>query len=383
MPATGHTDIPLRVRVLLVSASIGEGHDAPARILAAALQERGAETTILDALAVAGPIVQRMAGAGTQYDSQLGNVLYDVVHPFVAERPRGQRATARLIDLLAGRRIREAVEAARPDVIVSTYPGATVMLGRLRADGRLRVPLASAVTDLASLRWWVHAGVDCHLLIHPESAVEVHRIAGAGARAVAVHGLTDPRFTRPVPRSQARRRLELPVEGSVVVVSGGGWAVGDLRGAVEAALALHVGAVVVLCGRRDDVRAALEERYAGTDAVRVWGFTEQMPELLAAADVLVHSTAGLTVLEALMCGARVISFGWGRGHIRANNRAYAQLGLAAVAADRAQLVAALADALAAGPAAPLRPVLPEAADVVLALAGTTREAACPSMPGME
>jgi len=356
------------LHVLLVSASIGEGHDAPARILAAALNRRGTTTAILDALAEAGPIVGRLAGAGTQYDTRLGNVLYDVAHPLVAERPRSQHATARLIGVLAGRRILRAVEAQRPDVVVSTYPGATAVLGRLRADGLLRVPLAAAVTDLASLRWWAHPGADCHLLIHPESAVEVRAIAGPSARAPAVHGLSDPRFARPLGQAQARTALGLPVAGSLAVVSGGGWAVGELGGAVDAALAAGADTIVALCGRREDVRAAFERRFAERDAVRVWGFTEQMPELLAAADVLVHSTAGLTVLEALMCGCHVISFGWGRGHIRANNRAYAQLGLATVAVDSSQLAAALTRTLAAGAATPLRLELPAAADVVLALA---------------
>lgn len=359
---------PRRTRVLLVTASIGEGHDAPARVLAAALGRRGADARVLDALAAAGPVVQRMAGAGTQYDTRLGNALFDVAHPIVAERPRSQRAVARLICGLAGRRILAAVAAVAPDAVVSTYPGATAVLGLLREKGLLRVPLAAAVTDLASLRWWVHPGVDRHLLIHPESAGEVRAIAGAAADATAVHGLTDPRFIAPPTPAQGRAATGLPGTGSVVVVSGGGWAVGDLDGAVEAACAGGAGTVVVLCGRREDVRAALAARHAASGVVRVWGFTEQMPELLAAADVLVHSTAGLTVLEALMCGCRVISFGWGRGHIRANNRAYAQLGLAAVAGDRAQLAAALAEALAAGPAAPLRLDLPEAADVVLPLA---------------
>jgi processive 1,2-diacylglycerol beta-glucosyltransferase len=360
------------MKALMVSASIGEGHDAPARLLAAALEERGARAEILDALSVAGPIVQHMAGAGTQYDSHLGNVLFDVMHPIVAERPRSQRATARLIGLLAGERVLAAVARARPDVVVSTYPGATAVLGRLRRERRLAVPLASAVTDLASLRWWVHPGVDCHLLIHAESAVEVHGVAGADARAVAVHGLTDPRFQRPLPRADARACLGLPTDGSLAVVSGGGWAVGDLRGAVDAALDAGAASIVVLCGRRDDVRAALGERYAARPQVALWSFTDQMPEVLAAADVLVHSTAGLTVLEALMCGCRVISYGWGRGHIRANNRAYAQLGLAAVATDRAELATELRAALAAAPAVPLQPDLPEAADVVLGLvvAGT-------------
>ena len=228
------------------------------------------------------------------------------------------------------------------------------------------------MTDLASLRWWAHAGADRHLLIHPESAVEVRAVAGAAASAVAVHGLVEPRFRTPLPRLDARALLGLPAAGPVVAVSGGGWAVGDLGGADDAALAQGARTVVVLCGRREDVRATLTARYAGEAAVRVWGFTEQMAELLAAADVLVHSTAGLTVLEALMSGCRVISFGWGRGHIRRNNRAYRQLGLADVAEDRSALTAALARALAAGPALRLQLELPQAADVVLELAGAAR-----------
>ncbi len=355
-------------RVLLVSASIGEGHDAPARVLAAALRERGAEASILDALAIAGAATQRVADAGTQYDSRLGNALFDAAHVVVAERPRSQRATARLIFALAASRLLAEVDDAAPDVVVSTYPGATEMLGRLRLAGRLTTPLAAAVTDLASLRWWAHAGADRHLLIHPESAAEVRVVAGPDAQAVGVHGLTDPRFADPGDPARARTDLGLPASGSIVVVSGGGWAVGDLPGAVDAALAAGAGTVVVLCGRREDVRIALGERYQADPAVRVWGFTDEMPALLSAADVLVHSTAGLTVLEALTCGCRVISFGWGRGHIRANNRAYVRLGLAAVAADRRELAVALATALAAGPAAPLRLDLPQAADVVLALA---------------
>jgi processive 1,2-diacylglycerol beta-glucosyltransferase len=156
-----------------------------------------------------------------------------------------------------------------------------------------------------------------------------------------------------------------------VVVSGGGWAVGDLASAVDVARAaateLHV---VVLCGRNDDVRKALELRFGNDRHVHVSGFTDHMNELFAAADVLIHSTAGLTVLEAYMRGCRVISYGWGIAHIKANNRAYEAHGIARVAATREELAAALQDALE-HPRADLSQTfaaLPSAASAVLARA---------------
>jgi UDP-N-acetylglucosamine:LPS N-acetylglucosamine transferase len=354
--------------VLLVSASIGEGHDLPARVLARGLEARGAETGIVDGLAEAGPLAMRLAGAGSNFDTRLGNAAFDLSHRLVAEWRPTRRASARLVHAVGRRGLLAAIDRIGPDVVVSTYPGSTEILGRLRLTGSLGVPAISAITDLASMRYWAHPGVDVHLITHPESAAEVRAVAGTRTQVVAAYGMTDPAFRHPPAPAEARARLGLPRHGSLVVVSGGGWAVGDLEGAVAEARAAGATAQVVLCGRREDVRARLAARHAGTPDVRVWGFTDRMADLLAAADVLVHSTAGLTVLEAMMSGCRTISFGWGRGHIRANNRAYERFGLAEVALTRTQLGAALRGALQAPRARPWQPELPEAADVILAQA---------------
>src|SRR5205807_8759705 len=129
---------------------------------------------------------------------------------------------------------------------------------------------------------------------------------------------------------------------------GGGWGVGDLDGAIQAALSVDgVAAVVCLCGRNDGLRERVGERFAGEPGVRALGFVERMVDVMAAADVLVHSTAGLTVLEAWMLGCRPISYGWGVGHVRLNNRAFRRFGLADVVASEPELRAAIAHALAA------------------------------------
>jgi UDP-N-acetylglucosamine:LPS N-acetylglucosamine transferase len=254
------------------------------------------------------------------------------------------------------------------DVIVSTYPITTELLGSMRRAGRLATPVVSAITDLAALNYWAHPGIDLHLITHPESEPEVRAIAGPDARIAAVHGLTDLRFCDPPDRASARDELGLPARGSLVVVSGGGWGVGDLRGAADTALHYGADAVVVLVGHNAGVRERMQAAYGDDDRVRVWGFTDRMVTLLSAADVLIHSTAGLTVLEALMCDCRVISYGWARGHIRVNNRAYERLGMVSVARSRPQLAHALIHALGAPPLGPRVPDLPGAADLVLGLA---------------
>jgi UDP-N-acetylglucosamine:LPS N-acetylglucosamine transferase len=354
-------------RALIFSAAIGEGHDLPARVLAAEIEAEspGARATILDGLATLGWPVGSLLISASPFHSAWGNVLFDAEYWLITRVRAARLVGDALLYALCARRLMRTIAAYSPDVVISTYPGITELLGELRRRGRLQLPVVSAITDLAALRYWAHPDVDLHLLTHTESVEEVLAIAPR-SEAVPVRGLNLPEFAQPRDRLESRRALDLPADPPIVVVSGGGWAVGDLEGAVAAALERPDTFVVALCGRNEDVRARLAARFASEPRVRVIGFTDRMGDLLAAADALVHSTAGLTVLEAHVRGCPTISYGWGRAHIRANNAAFTRFGLAEVAATRRELGPALERALAQRrePDASFA-ALPSAASVVL------------------
>jgi processive 1,2-diacylglycerol beta-glucosyltransferase len=347
-------------RVLVVTADIGAGHDLPARLLDEALSERGAEVTVADAIEAAGPLVRALLRSGSETVMRRLPWLFEVQYWLALRFAPTRSFTLWLATALSARGVRRLIARERPAVIVSTYPGATEVLGRLRGRGQFDVPVVSAITDLAALRCWAHPAMAAHLIIHAESAAEVRALGGRGIEHV--RGLVRTGFERPPARADARAALGLG-GGPLVLVSGGGWGVGKVEAAADAALAAGT-EVVCLCGTNDGLRERLEAR-----GIRALGFTEQMVEWMAAADVLVHSTAGLTVLEAQLCGTHAISFGWGAGHIRANNRAYAQFGLAHVARTRAELAALLQRLVGTERPRDLDySALPAAADAVLALA---------------
>ncbi|MEA2185042.1 MAG: processive 1,2-diacylglycerol beta-glucosyltransferase [Solirubrobacteraceae bacterium] len=357
-------------RVLILSASIGEGHDLPARVLAdgLALERPDVHVRIEDGLLEMGWPIDRVVMGGSRFDSRAANVFYDIEYWCFTYAPPVRGLGGWLLDVLGGRGLLRLIEQERPDVIVSTYPGVTESLGRMRRRGALAVPVASAITDLAALRYWAHPGVDLHLITHRESTAEVRSIA-PDSRIAWTNGLTSPEFLTPRDPTEARADLGLPPDGPIVAVSGGGWAVGDLAGAAEVALRVPDATVVCLCGRNDELRERLERDFAGEPRLRAIGFTDRMGDWLAAADALVHSTAGLTVLEAIIRGCAVVSYGWGRGHIRVNNHAYRRFGLAEVATTPAELGEALRRALASRPAPDLSYAqLRSAASAVLELA---------------
>ncbi len=338
---------PERRRVLILTADIGEGHDLPARALARELEEEhpGSEVEIVDGLRAMGRLITAIVRDGSWFSfnwmPSLFSIQYFLLNSFAPTRWVALRFSYRV----GSRGLLRAIRKHDPDVIVSTYPGTTLVLGELRLRRRLDVPVVSAITDLAGLRFWAHPGIDLHTVTHRESIEEVEAIAGPGSARWA-QPPTAPEFLEPRDRHQAKRSFDLPENAPAIVVSGGGWGIGDLVGAVETALAVEGSTVLVLSGHNEHAWRRLRERFGAEQRVRLLGFTDRMSDLLAAADALIHSTAGLTVLEAQIRGCPTISYGFAVGHIRENNKAYERFGLARVATSKGELAAALREALA-------------------------------------
>jgi processive 1,2-diacylglycerol beta-glucosyltransferase len=358
-------------RVLILTASVGEGHDLPARTLADQLRAEspGTEVVTEDGLRAMGRTFVLVSEGGAGVVFYRFRWLWDAAFWLSTVGPT-RRGTQALVRALGSRGLLRLVRRVDPDVVVSVYPLTTEVLGGLRRTGRLEIPAVAAITDVAAMYYWAAPGIDLHLVTHPESIEEVREVAGEDTCVEAVHGLTRPEFAEPCDRRSARAALGLPDTGCVVLVSGGGWGVGDLDSAIDTSLSQDdVEVVACLCGRNEVLRTRLSARYAAEPRVRVIGFTEQMSEWLAAADALIHSTGGLTVLEAYVRGCPAISSAWGRGHLRANNAAFRRYGIADVVDSPDGLEPALRRALHSRRAPGLRLAdLPSAASLVLSLA---------------
>jgi processive 1,2-diacylglycerol beta-glucosyltransferase len=326
-------------RVLILSADVGEGHAAAARALAEQLEQspQATQVTVIDGLAAMGRLLRPVVEDGYRVQLRFFPWTYTIIY-WLLEHVVPIRAFARgLLCRLGSRSLARAIAEHDPDVVVSTYPAVTVVLARLRRTQAIRCPTVATITDLTGLFFWAQPGIDMHLVMYGESMRSVERIAGHGS-ARLVRPLISAEFLEPRCPLETRRGLGLPEEGRMVVVSGGGWGVGDIAGAVREFIRVpEVSSIVCLAGRNDQLASKLRSQFAGEPRVRVYGFTDKMPELLAAADVLVHSTGGVTCLEAWAAGTPVVSYGLPVGHARLNTRAMAALDLLRLANDRDEL----------------------------------------------
>lgn len=358
------------MRVLVLSAEVGESHAAMARALARDLERRhpGATVTVVNDFSVLGPRLGRLLSRGFRY--HLGTVQwsYDLAYLFFTRVGPARRAGELALYALGGSALAATVAGHAPDVVVSTYPVLNPVLARLRAAGRLQCPVVAVVGPLAGLGFWVQPGIDLHVLNYAEALPAVRRRAGS-ARARPVRPLVREEFFAPVPRAAARSALGIAADRGVVIVSGGGWGAGDLSGAIDACVAVPGVHVIAVAGRNALLRRTLAARFGDGDAVTVLGFTDRMRELLCAANVLVTATAGLSCLEARLCGCPTVCYGFPVGHVRDNTRALQRHGLARIATTPAELSRQVENLLAeARPqSCPALGPLPSAAELVLGL----------------
>jgi processive 1,2-diacylglycerol beta-glucosyltransferase len=326
-------------RILILSADVGEGHAAAARALAAQLEAAGEPTkvTVIDGLAAMGRVLRPVVEDGYRVQLRFMPWTYSIVYFLLGHIPPVRIFTTWVLCLFGSRPLARRIAAHDPDVVVSTYPAVTVVLARLRRTGAVTCPTVATITDLTGLFFWAQPGIDMHMVSYGESMAPVERIAGRGS-VRHVSPLIDAEFLQERSSAQARQALDLPLHGRAVVVSGGGWGVGDVEGAVrEFTRVPEVTSIVCLAGRNEHLENRLRDRFRDEPRVRVLGFTDRMPEILAAADVLVHSTGGVTCLEAMAAGTPVVSYGLPVGHARLNTREMAALELVRLASDTKEL----------------------------------------------
>jgi processive 1,2-diacylglycerol beta-glucosyltransferase len=337
--------------VLVISASMGAGHDGAARELAVRLQRAGHQAQVRDFLD-SGPLrLGRALRKGYEFELKHLPLAYEATYRLWYRIPWLCPLVTWLVTVVTRRRVLRWVRELEPTIVVSTYPLATLCLGRLRTTRRLAIPTINFITDFGVHPLWVHPGIDLNLAVHEEPARMAAR--RTGKPAVACGPLVSDAFAVDALPSRLQARADLglgPWERAVLVVAGS-WGVGGVESTWRAVTRDGRFTPIVVCGRDDRLRRAVTA-LAGVDGGKgvVLGWTEDMPALMSGCDALVENAGGLTSFEAMRAGLPVVSFEPIAGHGRENTAHMDAAGVSRLAASPEELIQALVSLTSPGPA---------------------------------
>ncbi len=323
-------------RFVVVTASVGAGHDGAAHELTRRLRAAGRLTECFNLLDLLPDSLAWVLRDGYHWQLRAMPRTWNWAHDALARRERPGRLVQLVIRLAAQR----LATILGDDVaaVVSTYPIASQALGRLRLSGDLGAPVFTYLTDMSVHPLWIADGVDEYLALHPcaATAAATHTPAPISVVAPAVA----PEFTSNGDRDHvalARTRFGLPLDRRLALVVAGSWGVGDIERSAREIAATGLTLPVVACGGNDALRLRLIR--SGTAIALPW--VDEMATLIRACDVVINNAGGLTSLQALAMRVPVVTHRALPGHGRTNAEALDQAGLAAWIREPARLAGTL------------------------------------------
>ncbi len=324
---------------VILSGSIGKGHDSVAEACRAAFDGAGLPAEVLDCMAMLGgrgsragaAVFRRLISVPAVYDGiHFSHLRNGTVVPGMFER-------ASLRQVLPSLRKRMASAGPRP-LVVSVFPTGVSAAARLKAE-HPGVAAVTVCTDACAHRLWVADGTDLYVVRSSLAAMTVRRYAPAAPVAVVPPPVRAP-FYDARPMRDARQALGVPEDATCVLLMAGGWGLGPLA---ESARAL-AGAgfwVLAVAGLNRALHDRLRAVAAAEPRVLPFGMTDRVPELMAAADGVVTS-AGQTCNEARVVGRWLVVLDVVPGHGRENTLHELELGAAlSCSPDPASVVAAV------------------------------------------
>jgi processive 1,2-diacylglycerol beta-glucosyltransferase len=294
----------VKKRILILTASFGEGHNSAARGIRdglARVAREGTEVELRDLFAEAyGPVnelVRKSYLAVVNFAPGAWGAVYrwlDRKKDFDTEFARFSRLEDHLAALL---------ERFQPDVMICTFPAYPNVLRKIQgpdAEYSRRCKIVVMITDSITINAaWYRCAADYFLVANEQSA-SVLRAAGVASERIRVFGFpVSPKFAdsagsnRALPPSNSERRVLYMIHAAT-------------RGAPELAQRLaDLGVdLTVTVGRADRLMPEIEA--AVEDKAKVIGWTDELPRMLHESHLLIGKAGGATVQETIAASCPMI-----------------------------------------------------------------------------
>lgn len=200
------------------------------------------------------------------------------------------------------------LETFEPDLVIVTEIGAAEIAALGKREGWFNAPILAVITDFQAEPPWVQPEIDFYCVATADAKSQLIGW-GISAHRVLISGIPiDPTFSLPSEKGKIVRSLGLEVNRPVALLMAGGMGMAPLD---QIALELEQCGlplqVLALAGRDRTLYERLCRlcRRLGLE-LHPLGWTTRVPELMAAADVLITKPGGLTTSEALASGLPMI-----------------------------------------------------------------------------
>jgi processive 1,2-diacylglycerol beta-glucosyltransferase len=292
-------------RIAILTLSVGSGHVRAAEVVQRALLDGGdnVEVRTLDAIELA-----RWWFRWVYVDSYWWMLRHAPGlwrRLFERRQRKAHRATApRWVFRRGCSEVLRQLKAFAPHLVIATEIGAAEIAALGKREGYYSSPILAVQTDFQTEPPWVQREIDVYGVGSEEAKAQLIGWGVSPNRVVLCGIPIDPAFGLAFDQAEVLRALGLDPRRPVVLVMGGGMGPAPLDEIIQSLERCGLPLQVLAVGGRDQAVKARLEGQRGRLALdlHIFGWSDNIPELMTAADLLITKPGGVTTAEALAVG---------------------------------------------------------------------------------
>lgn len=284
-----------------MTAEYGAGHDIAMQGIRDALDDRHIPYELFDTVRQ-GNLVDKKTAKFYEFVMRKSHLLWSLTYPnaITASEP-----VKKIYQQLYKEKFAKELEAINPDIIIGNHY-INVVVASLYKKQHPNVKIYITITEFSTHRMWVWPGVNTYFVGADDAKHDIDtRHPGEN---VVVSGIPLRRvFWRLPTKNQAREKLGLPANKTILLFAAGAYNSVPVKPLLESIKEHKNVYAIILAGKKQAAfnMYASFLRQTGMEG-KVYGFTDQVPYLMAASDVFISKSGAMSVGEALAAGLPAI-----------------------------------------------------------------------------
>ena len=298
------------MKILILYASFGGGHLKAAEALREYYRETYPEYEVMfiDALKYTSPELNKVFL--TSYVQLAKNMpkAWEKIYKLSDQYTSLTDVTSVLSKAVAKRFISMVLDFD-PDVILCTHPFAIDMLNILKRKNTLTAKIGLTLTDYASHSLWLTQSdtVDAYFVAHElmidqleEEEIERDRVFATGIPVLK-------KFTLNYTKQTLLQELELEDKFTILFFPGGEYGLSKNSEVFKNLLRIQDIQIIAVTGKNAKLKKTFEKMAIhSSKSIKVLGYTDKIPELLAVSDMVITKPGGLTTTESIVSNTPII-----------------------------------------------------------------------------
>ncbi|MBN2259894.1 MAG: hypothetical protein JW702_05095 [Clostridiales bacterium] len=286
-------------KVLIMTLATGGGHNYVAATLETVLKKENFDVEKIDPFKEGDPFLNIFISEGYNKMATKTPHLYGKIYK-LSDKETTNDMVLKLIRRKSSKNMLSIIEKSNADIIISTHPIITFILGAFKENKKIELPVMSVVTDFIGHYTYTayHNQIDAYIT---GSAFTKKDLIKRGVPENKI-------FAFGIPIIESFYQINESVKKDdvfTVLLMGGSLGLKQMVKVMEEIAGMKsFFRIIVVCGKDTSLKETLDNKYLGKEKdfnkeIEIYGFTDEVSNLMDQSDLMITKPGGLTVSEAI------------------------------------------------------------------------------------